>query len=71
MPSARRDKLPGVSGARAQQILAGALIAQQTMAALDIPAVEVCPWALREGIMLHYLQETNNEAPMVGGLHSG
>ena len=71
MPSTRRDKLPGVSGARAQQILAGALIAQQTMAALDIPAVEVCPWALREGIMLHYLQETNNEAPMVGGLHSG
>jgi exopolyphosphatase/guanosine-5'-triphosphate,3'-diphosphate pyrophosphatase len=51
--------------------LAGALIAQQTMAALDIPAVEICPWALREGIMLHYLQETKAEAPMVGGLHAG
>jgi exopolyphosphatase / guanosine-5'-triphosphate,3'-diphosphate pyrophosphatase len=26
------------------------------MSALDIKQVEICPWALREGIMLHYIQ---------------
>ena len=58
MRADQRAKLPGISDARARQILAGALVAQQTMLALDLKSVEVCPWALREGIMLHYLQYT-------------
>jgi exopolyphosphatase/guanosine-5'-triphosphate,3'-diphosphate pyrophosphatase len=28
------------------------------MGALDVSEVSICPWALREGIMLHYLQST-------------
>jgi exopolyphosphatase/pppGpp-phosphohydrolase len=32
------------------------------MKALNVPAVDVCPWALREGIFLHYLQTRLNES---------
>jgi exopolyphosphatase / guanosine-5'-triphosphate,3'-diphosphate pyrophosphatase len=56
MPSARRADLRGVSTGRAWQILAGALVAGATMTALDLATVDICPWALREGIMLHHLQ---------------
>ena len=28
----------------------------RNLSALDVSEVEICPWALREGIMLHYLQ---------------
>ncbi|HET6877147.1 MAG TPA: Ppx/GppA phosphatase family protein [Jatrophihabitans sp.] len=53
MPSKKRAKLQGVKRARAQQLLAGTLVARLTMEALDLRRVEVCPWALREGILLH------------------
>ena len=62
LPAGKRADLPGVSASRAKQILAGALVAKLTMAALDIRAADVCPWALREGIMLHYLQTTQGES---------
>ena len=61
LPAHKRGALPGISAARGRQILAGALVAKLTMDALDISAVDVCPWALREGIMLHYLQHTQGE----------
>jgi exopolyphosphatase/guanosine-5'-triphosphate,3'-diphosphate pyrophosphatase len=32
------------------------------MKALNVSAVDVCPWALREGIILHYLQTRLNES---------
>ncbi|SEG47818.1 exopolyphosphatase / guanosine-5'-triphosphate,3'-diphosphate pyrophosphatase [Saccharopolyspora kobensis] len=54
--AAKRSKLRGVSRARARQVLAGALVVKATMKALNTTSVEICPWALREGIMLHYLQ---------------
>lgn len=50
----QRAKLRGVSRPRAGQILAGAVIAEATMNALGIPGLQICPWALREGIMLHH-----------------
>jgi exopolyphosphatase/guanosine-5'-triphosphate,3'-diphosphate pyrophosphatase len=62
LPAHKRAKLPGVSAARGRQILAGALVAKLTMDALDLDVVDVCPWALREGIMLHYLQNTQGES---------
>ena len=31
------------------------------MKSLNVRAVDVCPWALREGIILHYLQTTFNQ----------
>jgi hypothetical protein len=32
------------------------------MKALNVQSVDVCPWALREGIVLHYLQSMHNES---------
>lgn len=54
----QRAKLTGISEPRASQILAGAVVAKSTMEALN---VGLCPWALREGIMLHYLQSSLNQ----------
>lgn len=50
-----RCELPGVSTARARQITAGALVAEAVMRNLDISELEICPWALREGIVLKWL----------------
>lgn len=61
MPADERAVLRGVSRPRARQILAGALVAKAALDALDVDRVEVCPWALREGILLHYLQSTLDE----------
>ena len=55
MSDKERADLPGVSTSRAQQIVAGAIVARSVMAALDIDKVEICPWALREGIVLRRL----------------
>lgn len=55
MPVADRVKLNGVKVERADQVLAGALVAQATMRALEVEALTICPWALREGIILRRL----------------
>ncbi|GAB3403279.1 Ppx/GppA family phosphatase [Flindersiella endophytica] len=62
LPSAKRSDLRGISRSRARQIVAGALVAKATMDAGDIPAVELCPWALREGIMLTYLESKAHQS---------
>jgi exopolyphosphatase/guanosine-5'-triphosphate,3'-diphosphate pyrophosphatase len=48
-------ELPGVSPDRAHQVPAGAVVARAAMRALDVPSVRVCPWALREGVILRRL----------------
>jgi exopolyphosphatase/guanosine-5'-triphosphate,3'-diphosphate pyrophosphatase len=48
-------ELPGVSQARAHQVPAGAVVAAAAMRALDVPFVRICPWALREGVILRRL----------------
>lgn len=48
-------KLPGVSVDRAHQIQAGAIVAEATMDLFDLPELEICPWALREGVLLEHL----------------
>jgi exopolyphosphatase / guanosine-5'-triphosphate,3'-diphosphate pyrophosphatase len=53
--SAALAELPGVSPDRAHQIPAGAVVAQAAMRALDLPFVRICPWALREGVILRRL----------------
>ncbi|HEY8458545.1 MAG TPA: Ppx/GppA phosphatase family protein [Actinopolymorphaceae bacterium] len=55
MSSAERAQLPGVSQARAPQLLAGAMVAEATMDLFDVTEIEVCPWALREGLILRHL----------------
>lgn len=48
-------ELPGVSPDRAHQVPAGAAVAAATMRALAVPSVRICPWALREGVILRRL----------------
>ncbi|MCA1712337.1 MAG: Ppx/GppA family phosphatase [Actinobacteria bacterium] len=55
MPSHERARLPGVSAGRAHQLLAGAVVAEAALRALELEVVEVCPWALREGVVLRRL----------------
>ena len=55
MTRIERSHLPGVSAGRANQLVAGALVAQIAMELLDVEALEICPWALREGIILRRL----------------
>jgi exopolyphosphatase/guanosine-5'-triphosphate,3'-diphosphate pyrophosphatase len=47
--------LDGVSPGRAHQLVAGALVARAAMRALEISDLRICPWALREGVILHRL----------------
>lgn len=53
--SEERKELPGVSAERAPQIVAGAMVAKQLMHTLELKEIRICPWALREGIVLHRL----------------
>jgi exopolyphosphatase/guanosine-5'-triphosphate,3'-diphosphate pyrophosphatase len=55
MTTADRAELEGVSAERAPQIVAGALVAEASMRALSIDSVDICPWALREGLILRKL----------------
>lgn len=55
MTEPERSKLPGVSEGRAGQLLAGAVVAEAAMDLLDIEEFDLCPWALREGIILRKL----------------
>ena len=55
MTQAQRAGLPGVSASRAVQIVAGAIVAEETMSAFGIEKLTQCPWALREGIVLQRL----------------
>ncbi len=55
MSSEERSKLPGVSVSRAGQIVTGAIVAQAVMERLSINELEICPWALREGVILKWL----------------
>jgi exopolyphosphatase/guanosine-5'-triphosphate,3'-diphosphate pyrophosphatase len=49
--------LPGVSPARAHQLLAGALVASAAMDIFGHQHLEICPWALREGVLLERLDK--------------
>lgn len=52
-----RGQLPGVSPARAHQLLAGAVVADAVMDLFEVDRLEVCPWALREGVILEHLDK--------------
>ncbi len=55
LPAAQRAALPGVSAGRAAQLLAGAVVAHEALDVLGLEQVAVCPWALREGVILRRL----------------
>jgi exopolyphosphatase/guanosine-5'-triphosphate,3'-diphosphate pyrophosphatase len=50
-------ELPGVSRDRAHQLVAGALVASAVLDIFDLPELEICPWALREGVILDRLDQ--------------
>ncbi|MGX6601349.1 Ppx/GppA phosphatase family protein [Micromonosporaceae bacterium Da 78-11] len=56
MPARDRARRPGVSAHRAGQILAGSIVAYELMRGLGIDSLRICPWALREGILLRRLE---------------
>jgi exopolyphosphatase/guanosine-5'-triphosphate,3'-diphosphate pyrophosphatase len=51
----QRTALPGVSAGRARQLLAGAVVAEAAMDLLGVDRLDICPWALREGVILRRL----------------
>ena len=50
-------ELPGVSPSRSHQIVAGVLVADAVMDLFELSELEICPWALREGIILERLDQ--------------
>lgn len=62
MSAAKRAALPGVSPGRGHQLLAGAVVAEAVMDLLGIDAVQICPWALREGIILRRIDWMRGES---------
>lgn len=52
LTAAQRAAMPGVSHGRAPQLLAGALVADAAMDLFSLSELELCPWALREGVIL-------------------
>jgi exopolyphosphatase/guanosine-5'-triphosphate,3'-diphosphate pyrophosphatase len=55
MPLDERSALPGVSASRAGQLIAGAVVANEALDLFNLDEVEICPWALREGVILRRL----------------
>ena len=63
MTNDQRATLPGVSPSRSHQLVAGAIVADAVMDIFDLPALEICPWALREGVILERLDDIS----IIGG----
>ncbi|MFG2313304.1 Ppx/GppA family phosphatase [Streptomyces sp. NPDC048566] len=61
MTAEDRAELPGVSPGRAGQLLAGALVAEGAMDLFGVETLEICPWALREGVILRRLDQMETE----------
>ena len=57
MRNTEKAELPGVSANRAHQLLAGALVADAVMDIFSLKELEICPWALREGVILERLDQ--------------
>jgi exopolyphosphatase/guanosine-5'-triphosphate,3'-diphosphate pyrophosphatase len=57
IPSRDLAELDGVSIGRARQTLAGAVVAAEAMDALGVAELELCPWAMREGVILRRLDQ--------------
>ncbi|MFJ9637436.1 Ppx/GppA family phosphatase [Streptomyces sp. NPDC101178] len=62
-----RGRLPGVSEGRAAQLLAGALVAEGAMDLFGVEELEICPWALREGVILRRLDHLPVERAALPG----
>jgi exopolyphosphatase/guanosine-5'-triphosphate,3'-diphosphate pyrophosphatase len=61
MSAGERVQLPGVSESRAPQLLAGAIVALEALTAFGVDRVDICPWAMREGVVLRRLDWLDEE----------
>lgn len=61
MTASERATLPGVSAGRAPQLLAGAVVAEAALELLRVETATLCPWALREGVILRRLERLAGE----------
>ncbi|MCK9874745.1 Ppx/GppA family phosphatase [Frankia sp. Ag45/Mut15] len=55
-----RAALAGVSASRAGQLVAGAIVAAEALDLFSVEEAEICPWALREGVILRRLDWLNS-----------
>ena len=63
IPASARQELPGITADRTFQIVAGAVVLHEAMRLLDVDELEVSPWALREGVLLRYIESLSWSAP--------
>lgn len=63
LPSDSRHALPGITQDRAFQIVGGGTVLLSVMRALDIEKLDVSPWAMREGVLLDYLDRLPDDNP--------
>ncbi|MCT2591638.1 Ppx/GppA family phosphatase [Streptomyces sp. N2-109] len=63
VPASRRAELPGISAPRAPQALAGALIGHTAMKLMGLEVLTICPWAIREGILLRRIEDHGSWFP--------
>jgi len=57
IPAKARQELPGITADRTFQITAGAVVLHEAMTAMGVEELEISPWALREGVMLRYIEQ--------------
>ncbi|MBO3663542.1 Ppx/GppA phosphatase family protein [Microbacterium stercoris] len=57
IPAEVRHELPGITPERTFQITAGAVVVHEAMKAFGVQELEVCPWALREGVLLRHIED--------------
>lgn len=63
IPASARQELPGITADRTFQIVAAAVVLHEAMTAMGVDELEVSPWALREGVLLRYIESLSWSAP--------
>jgi len=71
MDRAERARLPGVSEGRVAQLPAGAIVADAVMDLMGVAQLEICPWALREGVILKRLDMLADPARLADATSAG
>lgn len=57
LSAAERAELADISAPRARQSLARAIVGHSAMKLSGLKTLVICPWALREGVLLRYLED--------------
>jgi len=55
--AASRPELPGITTDRTFQIVAGGIVLREAMSVFGVKQLDVSPWAMREGVILRYLDQ--------------